>query len=58
MDLGPYSGFILSSYAICGLTLLSLIAWVVLDKKAQDKALKDLADQGISRSNPSESKDA
>lgn len=52
MDLGPHSGFIIASYALCFLTLLALIAWVRIDKRVQDRALKELADQGIARNRP------
>ena len=52
MDLGPHSGFIIASYALCLLTVLALIAWVRIDKLVQDRALKELADQGIVRNRP------
>ncbi|MEL7525341.1 MAG: heme exporter protein CcmD [Pseudomonadota bacterium] len=52
MDLGPHSGFIIASYALCFLTVLGLIAWVRIDKRLQDRALKELADQGITRNRP------
>ena len=52
MDLGPHSGFIIASYALCVLTVLGLIAWVRIDKIVQDRALKELADQGIGRNRP------
>lgn len=52
MDLGPHAGFILASYGLCLFTVLVLIAWVRLDKAAQEKALNDLADQGIKRARP------
>ncbi|QDG75481.1 heme exporter protein CcmD [Labrenzia sp. PHM005] len=52
MDLGPHAGFIIASYGLCLLTVVALIAWVRIDKTAQEKALKDLADQGITRARP------
>ncbi len=52
MDLGPHAGFILASYGLCLMTALILIAWVRLDKAAQEKALNDLADRGIKRARP------
>jgi len=52
MDLGPHSGFIIASYALCFLTVLALIAWVRIDKLVQDRALQELADQGIVRNRP------
>jgi len=52
MDLGPHAGFIIASYGLCTLTVLALIAWVRIDKSSQEKALKELAAQGISRTRP------
>lgn len=52
MDLGPHAGFIIASYGLCLLTVVILIAWVRLDKAAQEKALQDLADQGVTRARP------
>ncbi|WP_305987919.1 heme exporter protein CcmD [Roseibium sp. MMSF_3544] len=52
MDLGPHAGFIIASYGLCLLTVLALIAWVRIDKANQERALKELADQGISRARP------
>lgn len=49
MDLGPHAGFIILSYGLCTLTVLALIAWVRIDKAVQEKALNDLAEQGITR---------
>nr|WP_319384551.1 heme exporter protein CcmD [uncultured Roseibium sp.] len=56
MDLGPHSGFIIASYALCFLTVVALVAWVRIDKVVQDRALKQLAEQGISRNRPDTSK--
>ncbi|GAA0785687.1 heme exporter protein CcmD [Roseibium denhamense] len=52
MDLGPHASFILASYGLCVLTVLVLFAWVFLDKAAQDKALSELAAQGVKRAQP------
>ena len=52
MDFDPHAGFILASYGLCLLTVAGLIAWVLIDKAQQEKALKQLADQGISRARP------
>ena len=54
MDFGAHAGFIFASYALCLLTLLTLVAWVRIDKASQERALKDLAEQGISRTRPDE----
>lgn len=52
MDLGPHAGFIIASYGLCLLTVLALIAWVRIDKANQERALKELAEQGIARARP------
>ncbi|MFN3251713.1 heme exporter protein CcmD [Roseibium album] len=49
MELGTHAGFIIASYALCILTVLVLVAWVRIDKANQERALKELAEQGISR---------
>ncbi|POF32648.1 heme exporter protein CcmD [Roseibium marinum] len=54
MDLGSHAGFIFASYGLCLLTVLGLIAWVRIDKANLEKALKDLAEQGVSRRRPQE----
>ncbi|WP_428644528.1 heme exporter protein CcmD [Roseibium sp.] len=52
MDFGPHAGFIFASYGLCLITVLGLIAWVKIDRVNQEKALKELAEQGISRARP------
>ncbi|MFD1697661.1 heme exporter protein CcmD [Roseibium aestuarii] len=52
MDLGPYSGFILASYAISTLIVLALVAWVVLDRRQLERTLHDLASKGVTRRGP------
>ncbi len=52
MDLGPHAGFIIASYGLCLLTIVGLIAWVRIDKANQERALKELAEQGIARARP------
>ncbi|MCT4654198.1 MAG: heme exporter protein CcmD [Cohaesibacter sp.] len=47
--LGPYTGFIAASYGIVLLTVLVLILWIILDGKAQAKALAELEARGITR---------
>lgn len=56
MDFGPHAGFIIASYGLCLATVLGLIAWVRIDRIVQERALKDLAAQGITRARP-DSKD-
>ena len=52
MDLGPHAGFIVASYGLCLLTVLALVAWVRVDKAAQERALDELAEQGVARARP------
>ena len=52
MDFGPHAGFIMASYGLCLFTVLALIAWVRIDKANQERALKELAEQGFSRARP------
>jgi heme exporter protein D len=49
MDLGPHAAFIWSSYAITALVLAGLIAWLVLDGRAQERQLASLAARGVKR---------
>jgi heme exporter protein D len=47
--LGPYTGFIAASYGVVFLTIFILILWIILDGRAQSKALAELEARGISR---------
>jgi heme exporter protein D len=49
MDLGPHAGFILAAYAIALAVVAGLIAWIVLDHRAQLRVLDDLERAGVSR---------
>jgi heme exporter protein D len=49
MDLGPHAAFIWSSYAIVGVTIAVLIAWLYADGRRQGAALKDLEARGVKR---------
>ena len=49
MNLGPYAGFIVASYAVALAVVVALIAWVVADHRAQTRVLKDLEARGITR---------
>lgn len=53
MDLGPYTGFILASYGITTLVILALVIWVWGDRRAQERALAQLAAQGYGRTRES-----
>ena len=49
MDLGPHAGFILAAYAIALAVIAGLIAWIVLDHRAQLRILEDLERAGVAR---------
>ena len=49
MQLGPYAAFILAAYGIALLIVGSLIAWVLIDHRRQEKILADLESRGITR---------
>jgi len=49
MDLGPHAGFILAAYAIALAVVAGLIAWVVVDHRAQTRILEDLERAGVTR---------
>lgn len=44
-----YFGFIVSAYLISGLLLAGLALWVVLDARAQRRALSALEEKGVRR---------
>jgi len=49
MHLGPYAAFIIAAYAAAILIVGALIAWVVLDFRAQKRVLGDLEAHGVTR---------
>jgi heme exporter protein D len=49
MDLGPHAAFIIAAYAAAVIVLGGLIAWVLLDYRAQRRKLADLDARGVSR---------
>jgi len=49
MNLGPYAGFIWTSYALAALVIGGLIGWLVIDGRRQEKAIADLEARGIKR---------
>ena len=49
MHLGPYAAFIIAAYAAAFVVLAGLIAWVVLDFRAQRRLLGDLEAHGVTR---------
>lgn len=49
IELGAHSEFIFGAYVGVTLVTLGLIAWVILDSRAQKKRLADLEARGIGR---------
>jgi heme exporter protein D len=49
MHLGAYAAFILAAYAAAVLVVGALIAWVVLDFRAQKRVLGELEAHGVTR---------
>jgi heme exporter protein D len=47
--LGPYSSFILTSYALVTAVVVSLIVWIILDYRQQTARLRELEASGIIR---------
>ncbi len=45
MNLGPHANFIIAAYGIAAITLGALIAWVLIDYRAQRKIVRDLESQ-------------
>lgn len=48
-NLGPHAGFILASYAAVAVVLGGLMLAVILDHRAQKRALADLEQRGAGR---------
>jgi heme exporter protein D len=49
MNLGPHAAFIIASYAAAAAVVATLIAWVIIDFRAQRRALGDLEAHGVTR---------
>ena len=49
MSLGPHAAFILAAYAAAIAVVAGLIAWVMLDFRAQKRVLGDLEAHGVTR---------
>ena len=49
MNLGPHADFIIAAYAMAVLVVLGLIAWVLLDYRAQRRNLDSLEARGVTR---------
>jgi heme exporter protein D len=49
MSLGPYTSFIVSSYALVALVLVLLIGWIMLDYRSQTRRLREFEESGVTR---------
>jgi heme exporter protein D len=49
MNLGPHATFIALAYGVAAIILAVLIAWIVLDHRAQQRALGELETRGVTR---------
>jgi heme exporter protein D len=49
MNLGPHAAFIVTAYAAAAVVIGGLIAWVLLDYRAQLRKLADLEARGVTR---------
>jgi heme exporter protein D len=49
MNLGPHAAFIVAAYAAAGTIVLSLILWIVLERRHLSRALGELEAQGLTR---------
>jgi len=49
VNLGPHAAFILAAYAAAIAVVAGLIAWVMLDFRAQKRVLGDLEAHGVTR---------
>jgi heme exporter protein D len=47
--LGNHAGFILAAYGIAVLVIVALFVWVVVDGRAQRRALAELEARGVRR---------
>jgi heme exporter protein D len=50
IELGLHAGFIVAAYAAAAVMVAGLVGWVVLDYRAQARALAELEDKGLGRS--------
>ncbi len=49
MNLGQHAAFIVAAYGFAALILAALVAWIVLDHRAQKRALGELESRGVAR---------
>ena len=49
MSLGPYAAFIVTSYLLVTVVVLTLIAWIAIDYRRQKQHLRELDASGVLR---------
>ncbi|MPZ55851.1 MAG: heme exporter protein CcmD [Rhizobiales bacterium] len=49
MALGSHAAFIVAAYLITAIVVLGLTVWVIVDRRAQARALADLDARGVRR---------
>jgi heme exporter protein D len=49
MALGPYTSFIVTSYAVVAAVVLLLIVWIAIDYRRQKARLRELEASGVVR---------
>ena len=49
MNLGTHADFIVAAYAVAVVVVVGLIAWVMVDHRAQTRALADMEARGVRR---------
>ena len=49
MNLGTHANFIVAAYAIASIVVVALVAWVIVDGRAQKRTLEDLEARGVRR---------
>lgn len=49
MSLGPYTSFIVTSYALVAAVVLLLIVWIIADYRRQQARLKEIEASGVTR---------
>jgi heme exporter protein D len=49
MSLGPYAAFIVTSYLLVTVVVLTLIAWIAIDYRRQKQHLRELDASGVAR---------
>ena len=57
MPLGPYSTFIVTSYLVVFVVVISLIVWIAMDYRRQKARLNELEAGGIIRRSASKTTD-